>query len=218
MPGAMRQPHLTAPSVELQASFLSALVEYHVEGMNLHLDVERLADGAAFERFVAALRLEASDVGAALRAFTELGAMPYPDVDPRQYVPETVLWWVAEDDYLGRIAIRHRLNASLLRRGGNIGYDVRPSARRQGHAGAMLAAALPVAAGLGIARARIDCDVANIASRRVIEKNGGLLEKEERGSLYFWVPTGGDCGLTVAPGADGGARGERAAPGPDGVA
>ena len=34
----------------------------------------------------------------------------------------------------------------LLRRGGHIGYDVRPSARRRGHATAMLAAALPLAA------------------------------------------------------------------------
>ena len=118
-------------------------------------------------------------------------------------MPETVLWWVEGDDYLGRIAVRHRLNAGLLRQGGNIGYDVRPSARRRGHAGAMLAAALPIAAGLGIDRARIDCDVGNIASQRVIEKNGGLLEKEERGSLYFWVPTGGARGWGSAPGAGG---------------
>jgi predicted acetyltransferase len=191
MAGAMRQPRLIAPSVDLHGSFLAALAEYHAEGMNRHLDAARLSDAATFARYVAALRFEASDVVAALRAFTEIGAMPYPDVDPEQYVPETVLWWAAGDDYLGRLAIRHRLTEALLRKGGNIGYDVRASARRRGHAGAMLAAALPVAAGLGIDRARIDCDVSNIASRRVIEKNGGLLEKEEGGSLYFWVPTGG---------------------------
>ena len=53
------------------------------------------------------------------------------------------------DDYLGRIALRHRLNERLLELGGHIGYDVRPSARRRGHATAMLAAVLPYAAGDG---------------------------------------------------------------------
>ncbi len=53
----------------------------------------------------------------------------------------------------------------------------------------MLAAALPLAAALGIEFARIDCDDDNDASRRVIEKNGGRLERRERGSLYYLVPT-----------------------------
>ena len=42
---------------------------------------------------------------------------------------------------------------------------------------------------LGIDLALVDCDAANVASRRVIEKNGGRLEREEDGNLYFLVPT-----------------------------
>jgi len=186
----MARPCLVAPALRLHASFMAALAEYHAEGRLLHLDRVRLAEVAIFERYVAALRLEPSDVAGAWRVFGEIGLMPYGGVDPAQLVPETVLWWAQGAEYLGRISIRHRLNDALMREGGNIGYDVRPSARRRGHASAMLAAALPVAAGLGIGRARIDCDAGNVASRRVIEKNGGLLEKEEAGSLYFWVPTG----------------------------
>ena len=53
----------------------------------------------------------------------------------------------------------------------------------------MLAAALPLAAALGIDPARMDCEVDNVASRRVIEQNGGVLDEERDGSLYFWVPT-----------------------------
>ena len=69
---------------------------------------------------------------------------PYEDVDPaRATCRETVLWWVERREYLGRISIRHRLNDALLREGGNIGFEVRPGARRRGHATAMLAAALP---------------------------------------------------------------------------
>jgi predicted acetyltransferase len=53
----------------------------------------------------------------------------------------------------------------------------------------MLAAALPLAAGLGIDPARVDCDADNVASRLVIERNGGVLDEEREGTLYFWVPT-----------------------------
>ena len=44
----------------------------------------------------------------------------------------------------------------------------------------MLAAALPLAAALGIDPARVDCDADNVASRRVIEKNGGVLRRGAR--------------------------------------
>ena len=53
----------------------------------------------------------------------------------------------------------------------------------------MLAAALPLATALGIDPARLDCDADNPASRRVIEKNGGRLEREAGGNSYFLVPT-----------------------------
>ena len=105
------------------------------------------------------------------------------------YVPQTVLWWVAGDEFLGRLSIRHHLTPHLLYHGGNIGFEVRPSARRRGHATAMLAAALPLAAALGIDPARIDCEADNVASRRVIERNGGVFDEERDGSLFFWLPT-----------------------------
>ena len=54
----------------------------------------------------------------------------------------------------------------------------------------MLAAALPLAADLGIDPARVDCEADNAASRLVIERNGGVFAEERDGSLYFWVPTG----------------------------
>ena len=95
-------------------------------------------------------------------------------------MPATTYWWTDGDTYLGRINIRHRLNDYLREVGGHIGYDIRPTARRQGHATAMLAAALPRAAGLGIEKALITCDADNTASRKVIETNGGVFE-DQRG-------------------------------------
>jgi predicted acetyltransferase len=109
---------------------------------------------------------------------------------PDGWVPATTYWWVDGTEYLGRLQIRHRLTPWLLGAGGHIGYDVRPSARRRGHATAMLANALPIAAGMGIDPVLITCDVDNVASRRVIEVNGGVYENERFGKLRFWVPTG----------------------------
>jgi predicted acetyltransferase len=108
---------------------------------------------------------------------------------PDGWVPSTTLWWIEADAYLGRLAIRHRLTPHLLEAGGHIGYDVRPSARRRGHATAMLRAALPMARRLGITSALVTCDLDNVASRKVIESNGGVLEDQRGDKLRFWVPT-----------------------------
>jgi predicted acetyltransferase len=108
-------------------------------------------------------------------------------------VHNTNLWWVdgpeGAEEYVGRMSIRHRLNDGLLELGGHIGYDVRRSRRRRGHATAMLREALPVARRLGIGKALVTCDSDNVASRRVIEANGGVLEDQRGDKLRFWVPT-----------------------------
>jgi predicted acetyltransferase len=121
---------------------------------------------------------------------SRLRAQALPETPrPSGYVPCTTMWWVDGDQYLARIAIRHQLNEFLLNVGGHIGYDVRPSARRRGHATAMLRAALPVAHQLGIDRALITCDWDNVGSRKTIEANGGIFEDRRGVKLRYWVPT-----------------------------
>jgi predicted acetyltransferase len=53
----------------------------------------------------------------------------------------------------------------------------------------MLREPLIVARGLGIDRALVTCNVDNVGSRKVIERNGGVLEDERAGKLRFWMPT-----------------------------
>jgi predicted acetyltransferase len=105
------------------------------------------------------------------------------------FVPMTTLWWAEGERLLGRLAIRHRLTPALEEAGGHIGYDVRPSARRQGHATAMLAAALPIARSLGIIEALLTCDDTNTASQRVIEANGGRFVDMAGQKRRYRVPT-----------------------------
>jgi predicted acetyltransferase len=107
---------------------------------------------------------------------------------PAGFVPATTWWWVDGEEYLGRIVVRHRLTENLLQVGGHIGYDARPTARRHGHATAMLREVLPLCRTVGIDRALVTCDLDNVASRKVIEANAGELEDERAGKLRFWVP------------------------------
>ncbi len=177
---------LILPDPRVHSSFLTAMKEFQAEGRGgpsdehsmlgreIRLWAGRWDDPAEFAAYTAWLRADA------------LEDSPRPD----GHVPATTMWWADDDEYLGRLTIRHRLTPSLLMVGGHIGYDVRPAARRRGHATMMLAAALPVAHSLDIDPALITCYVNNTGSRKVIEANGGALEDERDGLLRFWAPTG----------------------------
>ena len=165
------KPALAEPTLRVHASFVEAVCEYRAEGRYTRLDPARLTDADQFQRYLDRLRAE-----------TRPGVLRYR-------VPQTNLWLVEGDEYLGRLSIRHRLNRRLRFKGGHIGYDVRPSCRRRGHATLMLRLSLPVAHQLGIDPALVTCDDTNVASRRVIEANGGRLAGASDSILRFWVPT-----------------------------
>ena len=178
-------PRLVLPHAGVHRSFLAAMAEFVEEGR--HGDDSMIGDDlqrhgptwsttAGFSAYVDAVLAERET--------------------PRRagLVTSTTWWWCEDPDgpepeYLGRIAVRHVLTERLLQVGGHVGYDVRRSRRREGHATAMLTAVLPHARELGIDPALVTCDVDNVASRRVIEACGGVLEDQRGAKLRFWVPT-----------------------------
>lgn len=81
------------------------------------------------------------------------------------------------DRLLGLLQIRLRLLGYLVDFGGHIGYCVRPSERRKGHAKDMLRRALDICRDRGLDRVLITCLEDNLGSARTIEGCGGVLEK-----------------------------------------
>ncbi|MEK7618834.1 MAG: GNAT family N-acetyltransferase [Patescibacteria group bacterium] len=110
---------------------------------------------------------------------------------PAGFVPATTYWLVDGTEFIGHAYIRHTLNEHLLNFGGHIGYAIRPSARTKGYGTKILELALPKAKELGIDRVLVTCDESNIGSRKIIEKNGGVLENSIPGEngpkLRFWI-------------------------------
>jgi predicted acetyltransferase len=183
---------LSEPDPTLRLSYLDALAELEAEGNAHYLDLvlppepgfpgtsytlQTLAHPATFEEFC--------DYTAAL-------ADPSTP-RPAGWVTGTYLWMVDDqgrsDEVVGRISLRHALTPWLLEVGGHIGYAVRPSARRRGHATAALGLMLGVAAARGLDPVLVTCDDDNIGSRKVIEANGGVLEDIRNTKMRFWVPT-----------------------------
>lgn len=106
-------------------------------------------------------------------------------------VPETLFLAFDGGELVGMIDIRHRLNEYLLAFGGHIGYSVRKSCRRKGYATEMLAQTLAECRKLGLDRVLVTCDKENVASRKTILHNGGVLENEapEDGRITqrYWI-------------------------------
>lgn len=107
--------------------------------------------------------------------------------EPLGLVPDSKLWIVSGDTFLGSLSLRHELNAWLLAEGGHIGYSVRPTARQQGVATRTLLLALDHARALGIPRALLTCDDDNAASAGTIERCGGVLEDIRAGKRRYWI-------------------------------
>ena len=149
--------------------------------------------GAVRDSFLAGERTICEDDGTATawldEAAADFGSLVASRTGPRRRwgVPVTELWYVRNPDYLGTVMIRHELTSALRHDGGNAGYHVVPRFRRQGHATAMLAAACDRCRADGMIRLLVTCRSDNIASRRVIEANGAVLDNQDDGICRFWI-------------------------------
>lgn len=157
------KPALEVPSEKRKDSYLAMLDEFRVRG-------------EPFVPFV--LGFPTDDFADFLRQTADcakgLGI-------PEGFVPHETFWLIADDSEVVAVSnLRHHLTASLREVGGQIGFGVCPSARRRGHATAVLTATLEKARIRGLTKVLLTCDKGNLGSEGAILNNEGVFESEER--------------------------------------
>lgn len=118
----------------------------------------------------------------------------YKENLPESYSPHT-LYLAIEDnnEIVGAIGLRWKPVPVLMTFGGLIGYSIRPSKRGRGYASEMLKSALEKFKNTDIDNILITCKDFNLASKKVIEKNGGIFENiyhnDDDGYSYlrYWI-------------------------------
>lgn len=113
---------------------------------------------------------------------------------PLGRMPEAVYWLLNQkQDIVAIGSIRLRMNAHLLKEGGQIGYTVVPGFRQKGIGTFLLGELLKKAREFELDRILITCNEDNIASRKIIEKNGGIYDNTifsmEKNALIlrYWI-------------------------------
>jgi len=168
---------LLVPSLKLKDGFLRMAAEFQDEGI-IYSHHERARSD--FDAFLEEMRGYARGLNL-----------------PADHVPWTNFCLVRKDEggdtILGESRLRHYLSPALEVEGGHIGYAIRPSARRQGYGTRILALTLEKARDRGLRRVLVTCDADNFASRRIIEKNGGMLSGQAISPrtgvpvLQYWI-------------------------------
>ncbi len=97
---------------------------------------------------------------------------------PDGWIPASQFWYIDQPTVIGFSSLRHYLTPSLEDFGGHISYVVRPEYRGKGHGTQLLGLTLNKAKDLNLDHVLLTTDVDNIASRKVIEHNGGEFKEE----------------------------------------
>ena len=108
---------------------------------------------------------------------------------PEWFVPETYYYLWDGRQLVGEFRIRHYLTDTLRNGAGHIGYSIRENARGKGYGSEGLKLTLEIARDIVPEEEiylRVNKD--NIASQKVMLKNGAYLSGEDEGHFFFRIP------------------------------
>lgn len=163
----------TNPDIKYKDIYISGILELQKEGRHLEDNIIELQNN--FEKYLEDVEKESQGI----------------DLKEGR-VPQTIFWMIVDGVYVGRVSIRHYLNEYLSKEGGHIGYDVVPSDRKKGYGTELLKYGLVKSKEMKLEKVLVTCDENNIASRKIIEKCGGVLEnviKKDNlpSKCRFWI-------------------------------
>lgn len=100
-------------------------------------------------------------------------------------VTTSTFWLIDTNEVVGVVRVRHE----EVDNAGHIGYDISPDYRKKGYGSLILKLALEQAINIGMDEVILTCNIENIASKKIIEKNDGKLlgtifDEEEDEYLY----------------------------------
>lgn len=125
------------------------------------------------ERYPFPLDFEYADFSAMLRKVHDFAAGRSL---PENMVPSSTFWLVKQGEIVGVTNLRHYLNDSIRHIGGHIGLSIKPTLRGQGLSKILLNMTLHQANELGIKQVHVHCYESNMASAKMIESCGGVLD------------------------------------------
>jgi len=176
----MKELFLVVPQVRYKEGFEKMVEEYKAFGEEEYFDLYKGAI-SDFKGYVLKLNGDTKEY------------------DGYGWVPTYNFWLTnMNNEILGVVRIRTSLiNESVRIFAGHIDYDISPLSRRRGYGTTLLKLALEKAATMfKLDKVLITCDDDNIASKKIIENNGGIFESKilkeenERQRIRYWITLG----------------------------
>ena len=142
-----------------------------------------------YSEYINAEPIEEIDIFEGIRNFEHLEYMKFEewyeelennknkDKIPKEYSTQTTYLVIEDNEIIGILNARWEKVPTLMLFGGLIGYSIRPKYRGKGYANEMLKLGLDKFKEKSINEILISCKDFNIASKKVIEKNNGIFER-----------------------------------------
>lgn len=152
---------LVRPTLELKEEALAYRSEHFQSGENIIYGSELFDKTESYEEWLNSITLNTD-----------------PKTVNENWVVTDTFFAIRQSDnkIIGIIDLRHTLN-EFLKDLGNCGYSVRPSERKKGYATEMLHQLLQAARKAKMKELHISVEKTNMASIKVIQKNGGIYER-----------------------------------------
>jgi len=168
---------LVKPDIRYKKSFLEALSEYQSEKINIKHNRNRHYNN-----------LDTANLAKDFNTYVIIELAKEKGLNiPAGYVAESVYWLIDQEEFIGKVNVRHQLTEKLKQIGGHIGYDIRPSKRGLGYGNNILRLVLSEAKKIGMKRVLLTCNINNLLSKKVIENNGGVFQDRLNDNLRYWI-------------------------------